>query len=224
MPQTLNRIAHPFGIDQAMLYADPVEFKSFVDEDFLRVLDNLRASDKLRHFVSLTLAGSQDAAEFLGVYERYHFSSIYPGSILRSVFCLYMNGGFLQHYYVERFPGHEKGSNSDCIFKYHGFAFLLEDRLFTLDVASLEANEMTFGNYARVPRNPTRFVFGLTSGIAATMYRQPYSTRVALHKVGSGLITRKHITRCTVLDADDPSVPREIAKFLDDGQDMLIIR
>jgi len=53
------------------------------------------------------------------------------------------------------------------------------------------------------------------------MLRQPYSTRVALSFKHAGLITRDDLRTVTVLDRNDPSIPREALKFLRTGQDML---
>jgi hypothetical protein len=64
-------------------------------------------------------------------------------------------------------------------------------------------------------------MFGIASGIAATMFRQPYSTKVALHYRGPGLIKREHLDKITVLDRGDPSIPREALQFLGDASEMI---
>ncbi|TIL78389.1 MAG: XRE family transcriptional regulator, partial [Mesorhizobium sp.] len=75
--------------------------------------------------------------------------------------------------------------------------------------------------YAPVKRSSSKFMFGIATGIAATMFRQPYSTKVALHYRGPGLLKREHLDALTVLDRGDPSIPREALQFLGDGSEMI---
>jgi hypothetical protein len=170
------------------------------------------------------VAPKSEDLPLLGVYDRYQYSSIYSGEILRSTFCIYRNGEFTQHYYVERFPSYDDPRKLGYVFRYHGFTFCIEDRIFAVDFEAAQKNEMTFSNFAPVKRSMTRFMFGVASGIAATMFRQPFATKVALHHRRSGLIRKEDLRRCTVLSPDDPSVPREISLFLGDGRDMIHIR
>jgi hypothetical protein len=109
----------------------------------------------------------------------------------------------------------------DYIFKYYGLCFPVADRLFTADFEGIQSNEMTFGVYAQVKRNAKRFMFGIASGIAANVFRTPYSTKVALHYRGPGLIRSEHLKELTVLDRGDAAIPREALQYLGDGSDMI---
>ncbi len=83
------------------------------------------------------------ADQLVGCYERYQYSSIYPGKILRAAFCIYRRGPLLMHYYIERFPGLDNPRKADYIFKYHGLTIPLMDRIYTVDFESLQSNEIT---------------------------------------------------------------------------------
>ena len=81
---------------------------------------------------------------------------------------------------------------------------------------------VTFGILSVVQRNSKRFMFGITSGIAATMFRQPFSTRVALHFRHEGILTKDDLRNATTLDMNDLSIPREVREYLGDKPDMII--
>jgi len=218
----LRIISSFFGLSVPILFSDPDEFRTLVDGNFFHAMATARQLPEFSRFISNMIVenNSQDS-EIAGVYDRYQFSSIYKGFVLKSAFCIYKNREFLQHYYVERFPSFDNPRKIEYIFKYYGFCFPLADRLFTADFEGIQCNELTFGVYAQVKRNAKRFMFGIASGIAANVFRQPYSTKVALHYRGPGLLRREHLEALTVMDRNDPAIPREALQYLGDGSDMI---
>ncbi|WLS05942.1 helix-turn-helix domain-containing protein [Shinella oryzae] len=219
----LRIIANYFGLSVPMLFADPDEFRTLVEGNFFHAMATARQMPEFTRFVSDMIVENNraDHDDIVGVYDRYQFSSIYKGFVLRSAFCIYRNNEFLQHYYVERFPSFDNPKKTEYVFKYYGFCFPVADRLFTADFEGIQSNELTFGVYAQVKRNAKRFMFGISSGIAATVFRQPYSTKVALHYRGPGLLGRDQLKDLTVLDRNDPAIPREALQYLGDGSDMI---
>lgn len=223
-PRNLRLIANYFGVSVQVIFSDPEEFSMLLEGNVFNAIENLRNRPEVKSFIETLLVASKvDDSEYVGVYDRYQYSSIYKGKILRSAFCIYKNGDFLQHYYIERFPSYDSPHTIDYVFKYHGFVLPLADRFFTIDFESIQRNEMTFGAFASIQRNAKKFMFGVGSGIAATMFRQPYATKIALHYRGPGLINRAHLGRLTALDRTDLSIPREALQFLGDGSDMVQI-
>lgn len=220
--QNLRQIANFFGLSVPILFTDHGEFRTLVEGNFFHAMETVRSSPELNRFIeSMIVESSADHKDILGVYDRYQYSSIYKGFVLRSALCIYKNREFLQHYYIERFPSHDDPTKTEYVFKYYGFVFPVAGRLFTVDFEGIQNNEMTFGVFAPVKRSSNNFMFGIGSGIAATMFRQPYSTKVALHYRGPGLITREHLDKLTVLDRGDPSIPREAMQFLGDASEMI---
>ncbi len=218
----LKIIANYFGLSVPILFADPDEFRTLVDGNFFHAMEAARHLPEFSRFVSfMAVESNADHNDIIGIYDRYQYSSIYKGFVLRSAFCIYRNKGFLQHYYIERFPSFDDPRKVEYVFKYHGFCFPVADRLFTADFEGIQSNEFTFGVYAQVKRNSKKFMFGISSGIAATVFRQPYSTKVALHYRGPGLLRREHLKDLTVMDRNDPSIPREALQYLGDGSDMI---
>ncbi|PDT51263.1 transcriptional regulator [Sinorhizobium americanum] len=218
----LRMIANYFGLSVPILFSDPDEFRTLVDGNFFHAMSTARQLPEFSRFVSNMIVENNSLDDdILGVYDRYQFSSIYKGFVLRSAFCIYRNKEFLQHYYVERFPSFDDPKKTEYVFKYYGFCFPVADRIFTADFEGIQRNELTFGVYAQVKRNAKKFMFGIASGIAANMFRQPYSTKVALHYRGPGLLKREHLNNLTVMDRNDPSIPREALQYLGDGSDMI---
>ncbi len=218
----LRLIANFFGLSVPILFSDPEEFRGLVDENYFHAMATARQLPEFSRFLSnVVMSSNVHDNELVGVYDRYQYSSIYKGFILKSAFCIYRNREFLQHYYVERFPSFDNPGKTEYIFKYYGFCVPVADRLFTADFEGIQSNELTFGVYAQVKRNAKRFMFGISSGIAATVFRQPYATKVALHYRGPGLLRREHLEQLTVMDRNDPAVPREALQYLGDGSDMI---
>lgn len=218
----LRMIANHFGLSVPILFSDPDEFRTLVDGNFFHAMTTAKQLPELSAFISSVIVGNDaQESEIVGVYDRYQFSSIYKGFVLRSALCIYRNREFLQHYYVERFPSYDDPKKTEYVFKYYGFCFPVADRLFTADFEGIQRNELTFGVFAQVRRNSKKFMFGIARGIAATMFRQPYATKVALHYRGPGLLKREHLETITVMDRNDPSIPREALQYLGDGSDMI---
>lgn len=222
-PTNVRIIADHFSLGAETLFSDHNDFRALIDGNFFETFSRLRREPQVLRFLS-TMMGTPESVEsgLLGVYDRYQFSSIYPRRILKSAFCIYRGTDFLQHCYVERFPSYDNPAQTAYTFKYHGYVMPIEGRVFTVDFESVQRNEITFGILTSVQRNSKRLMLGITSGIAATMYRQPFSTRLALHYRKSGLLTRADLAVATTLDMNDPSIPREVREYLGDRPDMIM--
>jgi transcriptional regulator with XRE-family HTH domain len=222
-PGNVRIIAEHFGLNPELMFSEHADFRALIDGNFFDTFSRLRQQPQVQRFLA-TLMGTPETTEetLLGVYDRYHYSSIYPRRILKATFCIYRGPDLLQHTYVERFPSYDNPSRTAYTFKYHGFVAPVEGRIFTVDFESAQRNEMTFGILSIVQRNSKRFMFGITSGIAATMFRQPFSTRIALHFSHPGILTKKDLRKATTLDMNDPSIPREVREYLGDKPDMII--
>lgn len=224
MPSATNIriIANHFGLGAEVLFADHDHFRALVEGNFFDVMDNLRRAPQVIRFLdTVALSGKTDVGDYVGCYDRYQYSSIYARKILRSSLCIFRNGDFLNHYYIERFPSYDNPARVEYIFKYHGFTFPVEDRVFTIDFESVQRNEFTFGIFSNVQRSSKRFMFGIVSGVAATMFRQPFATRAVLHYRKPGLLTRAELQTTTTLDMNDPSIPREAREYLGETPDMI---
>ena len=225
MPSTANIkvIADHFGISPEVLCAPEDEFRNLIDGNFFDTFSRLRSQPQVMNFLSTAMSTPESIEQsLLGVYDRYHFSSIYPRRILRASFCIYRGPDMLQHLYLERFPNPDDRTRTAYKFKYHGFVLPIDGRIFTVDFESSQRNEMTFGIYSPIQRNTKSLMLGITTGIAATMYRQPFATRIALYYRRAGLLTRDDIARTTALDYNDPSIPAEVREYLGNKPEMIM--
>jgi hypothetical protein len=223
-PANVRVIADHFGLTPELMFSEHQEFRALIDGNFFDTFSRLRQQPQVQHFLSTLMGSSPESAQeaLVGVYDRYHYSSIYPRKILKAAYCIYRGPDLLQHTYVERFPSYDTPGQTAYTFKYHGFVAPIEGRIFTVDFESAQRNEMTFGILSVVQRNSKRFMCGITSGIAATMFRQPFSTRVALHFRHPGILTKDDLRNATTLDMNDPTIPREVREYLGDKPDMII--
>ncbi|WP_108261874.1 helix-turn-helix transcriptional regulator [Mangrovicoccus ximenensis] len=223
-PSTANirAIANHFGLDPEVMFSPEEEFRALIDGDFFDTFNRMRRMPQVAAFLSTAMAVPDSVRQSLvGVYDRYHYSSIYPRRILRASMCIYAGADLLQHVYVERFPHQDDRSRTAYRFRYHGFVLPIEGRIFTLDFETEQRNEMTFGIYSQIQRNTKSVLLGITSGIAANMYRQPFSTRQALHYRRPGLLSRQDLARTSALDFTDPSIPAEVRDYLGTEPEMI---
>ena len=171
-------------------------------------------SSRFAHFADVIQTERVATLAFCGVYERYHFSSIYSGHILRSIVIVNNCGGMICHGYVERFHGADLPNKAETVFKYHGFTSMIAGRLFMIDFEADRDNEMTTTILVPRMRGSSPLLFGLTMGVAATLAREPFSTRVALRRVSAGKLKVGHLRVATALKSDDATIPADIKRYL----------
>ena len=209
----INLICQFFGVPYAeLISADFVPADRVHPSETLPGFQALQQSELLK-----TLIRTSDTKRLRGLagtYLKYHFSSIYRGSIVRAVTVIRPYHDLFAYSNIERFPSRSDQSRHDYVFKYHGFVFLIDDRVFMMDFEAIQKNEMTFSIYTPIIRTPLRFMFGVTTGIAANQYREPYMSKAALELLSSEAPTREHVALATVIRPDDPSIPREAAEYL----------
>ena len=153
--------------------------------------------------------------QFVGTYYKYHYSSIYRGDIVRAVTSIYpIDDEVFGYTNLERFPNKNNPKKHHYVFKYHGFVFILEGRLFMADLESLQRNEITFSIYTPIARNPIKFFFGVTSGVASNIYREPYTSKSVLNFISSSAPQKADWKVATVVPPDDESLPVEALEYL----------
>jgi len=83
------------------------------------------------HFQTLETFARNSVAglkPFLGSYFRYHYSSIYPGRIIRAVTVIYQSEDIVRYVTVENLPVAD-GSNTECYgFTYRGVCYMMGSR------------------------------------------------------------------------------------------------
>jgi transcriptional regulator with XRE-family HTH domain len=212
--RVLVKLSRFFSIEERDLLMKSDDFERFYEGVESDITWDLRSSSEFIKFGPLARTSASLLRPYYGVYHRYHNSSIYKGKVLRAVLCIFEKNGLAQHVYIERFPATDGKRKSQYVFRYHGLCVFLGDRIFLVDSERIQKNEMTFSILTPSHRNTVRFLYGLISGVAATSFRQPFATRMALDFQSRGMITKKHLKDATVLDPGDASIPIELRNYL----------
>jgi DNA-binding XRE family transcriptional regulator len=212
--KVLQKIARHFIMEMEDLFRAPADFKQFYEGFESELPMGLRSSPQFANFLPFAKASVEPLRDYLGVYYRYHNSSIYKGRILRSVTCLYEADSTIQHVTIERFPLLDGSGKMGYSFVYYGFCFLLGDRIFMVDFEGQQRNELTFSILTPQHRRPVRFLYGLVSGVASSSFRPPVSTRLTLGFCDKGMIRKKHLRNATVLLPSDTTLPLEVREYM----------
>lgn len=177
-------------------------YQAFANSSLLQAVIATSEADKLE--------------QFCGTYYKYHYSSIYRGDIVRAVTAIYPIGdGVFGYSNLERFPNKNNPKHHDYVFKYHGYVFMLDGRLFMADLEAMQKNEITFSIYTPLARNPVKFFFGVTSGVASNLYREPYTSKSVLSFQSQSKPRKSDWKVATVLPPDDSELPVEAMEYLD---------
>jgi transcriptional regulator with XRE-family HTH domain len=214
--RVLAKLSRFFSVEERDLFMKAADFERFYEGVESDITWDLRNSREFFRFGPLARLSVGLLRPYFGVYYRYHNSSIYKGKVLRSILCIYENNGLAQHVYVERFPGQNEKHKNEYVFRYHGLCVFLGDRIFLVDSERIQKNELTFSILTPSHRNTVRFLYGLVAGVAATSFREPFATRMALDFLSKGKITKSHLKGATALPPSDDSIPIEIRGYLSD--------
>jgi transcriptional regulator with XRE-family HTH domain len=162
----------------------------------------------------LASSDSRWLGSLVGTYEKYHYSSIYRGDVVRSLLRITERNGIFVYSNYEAFPGRTDPGHVEFTFRYAGVALGISGRLFLMDFERLQSNELTFSIFAPVVRKPMRFLVGVTSGIAADAGREPYCSKAVLDFRGNVRPTRQLVRRASVIPPDDPTIPVEVSQHI----------
>lgn len=212
--RNLTVIATHFGVSEKDLFLDGDAFSAIYAINKEPVISLLASAPQLARFIEQLPSTARAAQDKAGIYWKYHCSSIYEQCVLRSLVRISIRDGLVQYETIERFQDLDDNYKTAYRFRYQGLCFMLEDRLFLIDIEVRQNNEMTFSVLMPIVRKPQRFLFGLTTGIAATAFREPYSARVAFQQVEGATISKAHLGFCKALAFDDRSIPAEIRSYL----------
>jgi transcriptional regulator with XRE-family HTH domain len=212
--KVLASVARHFSIGADDFFASEAQFEVILNGPHAELAREMQLSPEFQRFAPFITGSRELLRPYCGVYYRYHNSSIYKGQILRSILCIYEHHSTTQYVCVERFPRRDGSGKIEYLFKYHGFALMVGDRIFLIDCEGLQRNELTFSILLPRHRNVLRFLYGIVSGVASTALREPFSTRMILDYQGQGQIAKKHLARATALLPSDKTIPLEARTYL----------
>lgn len=225
---TLRKLGDFFGFELHewwLPHADFAQLLSIKPKQELAPLEIIvPVVQRNRHLGLMTTLGADGAAamtRYLGAYFEYYRSMSYPDKVLRSLVCMVraspLRGAGVRYVRWERLalPGADRLVER-C--RYEGSAFLLNERIFMLDIESFTENELTqtvcFPSYrSRVTR-----LSGLKIGVSASEPRSPCCARVVLEFLGARIDLRQALTQCGLLDPASGAVDVEILRLIDNRE------
>lgn len=216
MPSRRNRalIANYFLVSEKDFYLPTDWFRKMYSETGQDVMNVVRASPELHRHAARVVAEERESDDYSGIYYRFQVSSIYQNTVLRSVLRIYERNGFHFYYYVERFKNLDNPKSTAFSFKYHGVCSRVGGKIFLVDTESSGNDEMTFAALTPIARRPQSMMLGIACGVAANVFREPYSTKVALILIDRGTLKPSHMRKASSLDLSDLSIPEEVRVYL----------
>lgn len=226
---TLRKLGDFFGFELFEWWLPHAEFALLLktkpqSNTALNIAVDTPAQTSSRHLTMLAKLGaavSPAMARYLGVYYEYYRSMSYPDQVLRSLVCMLrarpQDGVGVRYVRWERLapPGSDR-SVERC--RYEGSAYMLNERIFMLDIETFTDNELTqticFPSYrSRVTR-----LSGLKVGVSASEPRHPCCTRVLLEYLGPRVDLRRALSQCGLIDPALGSVDADILKLIDNRE------
>lgn len=212
--KVLLKIAKYFLMEPDQLMMAPAAFVNFYEGHENSIPVDFQKLPSFMAFLPIAMKSTADLRKFHGIYCRYHNSSIYKGRILKSLVYIFEKESVTQYITIERFPALDGSGKLGCAFRYSGFCFLVGDRLYMMDFEGDKNNEMTFTTLVPQPRSPIKWMHGILNGVAATSYRQPFSTRAIFEHIDGQKLLKKHLRMAAILLPSDISLPTEVREYI----------
>ena len=217
--RNLGKLCSYFSVSTKDFYRDPAEFSAIHSPSQDQALREITQIARVRKFASAGALQKSLLRDYVGYYDRYQYTSMYPGKILRASLRIHEVNNCFCYHYCERFPDIDSPHKTAYVFKYHGLCHWQGDRIFMIDSDAQQKDDMTFSILIPVTRNAKRFLYGLMMGVAATFYREPFATKLVLEFKGEHINRRQHMRSATAMLPDDKSIPSEVLNYLGRMQD-----
>ena len=207
----MRRICDLFGVSEAELLLDPVDFQK-IFEVRKRPITEAALAGPLGHLDAI-FRSSLSLERYVGYYYRYFFAFGYPGMIVKSLLRISAED---QRYYTKnieilREPGNQR---SITINKYLGVVFHLGDRIQLIEYEALQSNSISQSIYYPTYHSRVDRLVGIQTGAPLRKGRRPGASKVLLEYLGRDINARKALRRIGLFDPDDPDVPADVVDLI----------
>jgi len=207
----MRRICNLFGVSEAELLLDPVDFQK-IFEVRKRPVTEAALTGPLRHLDAI-YRSSLSLERYVGYYYRYFFAFGYPGLIVKSLLRVSAED---QRYYTKnieilREPGNQR---SITINKYLGVMFHLGDRIQLIEYETLQSNSISQSIYYPTYHSRVSRLIGIQTGAPLRKGRRPGASKVLLEYLGRDINARKALRRIGLFEPDDPDVPADVVDLI----------
>jgi transcriptional regulator with XRE-family HTH domain len=207
----MRRICDLFGVSEAELLLDPVDFQK-IFEVRKRPVTEAALAGPLGHLDAI-FRSSLSLERYVGYYYSYFFAFGYPGMIVKSLLRISAED---QRYYTKnieilREPGNQR---SITINKYLGVVFHLGDRIQLIEYEALQSNSISQSIYYPTYHSRVDRLVGIQTGAPLRKGRRPGASKVLLEYLGRDINARKALRRIGLFEPDDPDVPADVVDLI----------
>ena len=206
-PHTLARICSYFKVTEADLLLRHDEFVSTIGSAFL---DN-PAARKIP-FLKGFSEGLAQIRPYLGAYQVYYCSPAWPDKILVAASFIDERDGIAHMRTLER--GHAPLPGGLNRSRYKGLATMLEGRIFIVEYEAENDGAITETILYKPHRQESRYLKGMTLGLAWRPRRSPFSAKTIWRKAQTTQSAREVLRECGVYSKDHPKIDAIVKKYL----------
>ena len=213
---SMRKINDFFGLEADELFMAPEDFKQLVSHKPRASQD--AEQNPLQDLFDSAMKSAQQSNEFLkpyhGVYHNYYCSPSNPGQVLRTLVCIYEEGGVALTKSVERIPYKHKDKTRHFTVRYQGFVQVIRDRLVFSDCEPLTLNN--WGQQIYYPANRSRvdLLSGLSSAISGGLDHRPFCSHAVLEKLDSAVSLKQALKACSSYPVDSSEIHDDIKERL----------
>jgi hypothetical protein len=153
---------------------------------------------------------------YLGYYFEYYNSMTVYGRVIRGLIRIFKEGNGVYYQRFERVPRAAK-LGEVYRYKYMGFAYFLNDRIFLVDYETINGSEITqtvlFPDY----KKKVQRLSGLTLGVSSGNQRPIACARIVFEYLGENIDLRKAVRRCGILDPKVTEIDPTILRVIDNS-------
>ncbi len=209
----LRRICDFFGVDEYEILMPHEQFREIVRLRPHGQTDSLAIPPMLRNLLGQTQRQKGQLTKYFGYYYKYFYSLSSPGSILRSLVCVYSRGDYTLYKTIERLKP-VGAQTTPYIFKYSGILVHVGDRLYMIDHEAIAGNEISQTILYPSYRNRVITLIGLMIGVSGTEAHQPTAARVALEYLGRTIDLRRALKRCRLYPDNSNEISHQVVEYL----------
>ncbi|MFN4142769.1 helix-turn-helix domain-containing protein [Aestuariivirga sp.] len=207
-PHNLKRIADGLSVPAADLLSSHEEFSRRYGHrpqgrEGLALLDRAFPGDIRR------------LRPLLGFYHSHFEVPGAPGTLFRSLVCLYEEDGRIHSKSIERRANRD--ITTGYLSKYRGLASYLGNCIFVVEFECLSDDSVVETILYPPYRKALDVMTGMTFGVTSRVHRQPYASGVIWKYIGATIDMREALARCGRVSLADRKLDPAVRRFFTDG-------
>lgn len=206
--QSLRKISDYFGVEETELLMSKDDFKKLIAIRPPAVTHSLPSQDFITSSVQSNSNSRREMKKFLGYYYSHFIIGQSPNRITRSLIHIYDFKGAVLVKNIERLP--EESDGAANVLKYEGVALYNAERLFIYEKERHTGNRIWQTVVYGTDLKSSKYLSGLTMGIATDSVRDIACYRVVYNFIGREIDFRTALSGCGTYPLDSPVIPKYI--------------